>query len=64
MVHSGWQNGTGYPLYCSKKVFTSRISSPDKYQQVVLGVQRGMYGPMVSFMRVLKPFGIDVCNVR
>jgi hypothetical protein len=35
-------------LYCSKKVLTSRISSPDKYQQVVLGVCRGVYGPMVN----------------
>jgi hypothetical protein len=35
-------------LYCSKKVLTSRISSLDKYQQVVLGVCRGVYGPMVN----------------
>ena len=48
-------------VYCGKNVFTSRISGPDKYQQVVLGVQRGVYGPMV---RVLEPFGMEVCNVR
>ena len=36
-------------LYCSKKVLTSRISSPDKYRQVVLGVHRGVYGPMVNY---------------
>ena len=36
-------------LYCSKKVLTSRISAPDKYQQVVLGVCRGVYGPMVNY---------------
>ena len=37
------------PLYCGKKVLTSRISGPDKYQQVVLGVCRGAYGPMVNY---------------
>ena len=36
-------------LYCGKKVLTSRISGPDKYQQVVLGVRRGVYGPMVNY---------------
>ena len=36
-------------VYCSKKVLTSRISGPDKYQQVVLGVRRGVYGPMVNY---------------
>jgi hypothetical protein len=35
-------------VYCGKKVLTSRISGPDKYQQVVLGVHRGVYGPMVN----------------
>jgi hypothetical protein len=35
-------------LYCGKKVLTSRISSPDKYWQVVLGVRRGVYGPKVN----------------
>ena len=35
-------------LYCSKKVLTSRISGPDKYRQVVLGVRRGVYSSMVN----------------
>jgi hypothetical protein len=35
-------------LYCSKKILTSSISGPDKYRQVVLGVCRGVYGPMVN----------------
>jgi hypothetical protein len=35
-------------LYCGKKVLTSRISGPDKYRQVVLGVRRGAHGPMVN----------------
>jgi hypothetical protein len=37
-----------HAIYCIKKVLTSRISGPDKYQQVVLGVHRGVYGSMVN----------------
>jgi hypothetical protein len=29
-------------LYFSKWVFTTKISGPDKYQQILLGVQRGV----------------------
>ena len=45
-------------LYCGKKVLTSRISGPDKYQQVVLGVHRGVYGPIVE------SYGVNVGNMR
>jgi hypothetical protein len=38
----------GGALYCGKKVLTTRISGPDKYRQVVLGLCRGVYGPMVN----------------
>jgi hypothetical protein len=31
-----------------KKSLTSRISGPDKYQQVLLGFQRGVYRPMLE----------------
>ena len=46
-----WKLGgrVGIVVYCSKKVLTSRISGPDKYQQVVLGVRKGVYGPMVNY---------------
>jgi hypothetical protein len=43
-------------LYCGKKVLTSRISGPDKYQQVGLGVHRGVYGPMVNFCEDCRAF--------
>ena len=33
----------GDTVYCGKKVLTSRISGPDKYRQVVLGVRRGVH---------------------
>ena len=47
-VHSNeWNRHT---LYCSKKVLTSRISGPDNYRQVVLGVRRGVYGPIVHLI--------------
>jgi hypothetical protein len=39
----------GETVDCNKKVLTSRISGPDKYQQVVLGVHKGVYGPMVDY---------------
>ena len=44
LLHLKWE-----AVYCGKKVLTSRISGPDKYQQVVLGVCRGVYGPMVNY---------------
>ena len=47
-------------VYCSKKVLTSRISGPDKYRQVVLGVCRGVYSPMVDYCESYGPFWIDV----
>ena len=47
-------------VYCSKKVLTSRISSPDKYQQVVLGVCRGVYGPIVDYCESYEAFWINV----
>ena len=37
------------PVYCGKKILTSGISGPDQYQQVVLGVCRGVYGPIVGY---------------
>jgi hypothetical protein len=51
---------SGSALYCGKKVLTSRISSPDKYRQVVLGVCRGVYGPMVDYCEGFGAFWVDV----
>jgi hypothetical protein len=38
---------------CGKKVITSRISGPDKYQWVVLVVCWGAYSPIVGKLREL-----------
>ena len=47
-------------LYCSKNVITSRISSSDKYQQVILGVRWGECSPIVEdIMKVLAPSGLS-----
>ena len=55
---------TNTMVYCGKKVLTSRISGPDKYRQVVLGVRRGVYGPMVNYCESFSAFWIDVGNMR
>jgi hypothetical protein len=44
------QNHTkGEPvLCCGKKSLAFRISGPDKYRQVLLGFQMGVYRPMLK----------------
>jgi hypothetical protein len=41
-------------LCCSKKSLTSRISSPDKYQQVLLGFRMGVYRPMLEKYKIYR----------
>ena len=47
-------------VYCGKNVITSRISSSDKYQWVILVVQWGDCSPIVEgIMKVLAPSGLS-----
>ena len=47
-------------MYCGKKVITSRISSSDKYQWVILVVRWGECSPIVEgIMKVLAPSGLS-----
>ena len=49
-----------YVVYCGKNVITSRISSSDKYQQVILVVRWGECSPIVEdIMKVLAPSGLS-----
>jgi hypothetical protein len=41
-------------LCCSKKFLTFRISSPDKYRQVLLGFQMGVYRLMLEKYKIYR----------